>query len=227
MRLIILPSLLLALCVGPLSGQNASPGAPAESAAPAASTLTQAERAKAISYLEETRKDFQAAIAGLSEAQWKFKLAPDRWSVAEVAEHIALAEEMIWSAVGKMMKSPATPEKRAEVTVTDEVILQRIPDRSPKAQAPEQLQPTNKWGTQAELWKAFRRDAPAGDSLREGDAGGFAESHRRPSGAWIDGCVPVAAFQRRALQTAHGADPRGEGGRRFSEKLTALPQIAN
>ena len=36
------------------------------------------------------RKTFLDAIAGLSEAQWKFKPAPDRWSIAEIAEHVIL-----------------------------------------------------------------------------------------------------------------------------------------
>src|SRR5438132_237686 len=58
-----------------------------------AQSLTQADRDRAIKYLESTRQGVQDATAGLSPAQWNFKPAPDRWSVAEVTEHIAAAED--------------------------------------------------------------------------------------------------------------------------------------
>jgi len=59
------------------------------------------------------------------------------------------------------MTSAAAPEKRAEDKMTDEQILQRIPDRSHKAQAPEFLKPTSRWATQAELIRAFEESRTA------------------------------------------------------------------
>ena len=118
--------------------------------------MTKEERERAIEYLKQTQKDFLASIEGVSEAQWKFKAAPDRWSIAETAEHIGLAEQLIWDRIsGKIMKSPPAPEKRAEVKGKDEVILTKVPDRSQKAQAPEQLRPTGKWATKQALVKDF------------------------------------------------------------------------
>jgi hypothetical protein len=75
--------------------------------------------------------------------------------VAEVAEHITVSETGIFGVVQKSMESPATPEKRDEVKGKDEMILQRVPDRSHKAQAPEFLRPTGRWATKADLTKAF------------------------------------------------------------------------
>ena len=54
------------------------------------------------------------------------------------------------------MAGPATPEKRAEVKITDDQILKMVPDRSHKAQAPEFLQPTGRWATREELTKTFQ-----------------------------------------------------------------------
>ena len=140
----------------PLCGQTSpAPAAPKTSAAESTS-LTKEERDRAIEYLKQTQKDFLASIKGVSEAQWKFKAAPDRWSIAETAEHIALAEQTIWDLVsGKIMKSPPAPEKREAAKGKDETILNVIPDRSRKAQAPERLQPTGRWATQAALVKDF------------------------------------------------------------------------
>ena len=132
-----------------------APAAPKTSPA-ASSTLTKEERDRAVDYLKQTQKDFLAATEGLSDAQWKFKAAPDRWSIAEVSEHIAIAEQTIWELVsGKIMKSPATPEKAADAKGKDEIILTKVPDRSRKAQAPEQLKPTGRWATRAALVKDF------------------------------------------------------------------------
>jgi uncharacterized damage-inducible protein DinB len=118
-------------------------------------TLTAQEREAALKQFAATRDNFLKSISGLSEKQWTFKPAPDRWSVAEVAEHITLSESGIFGVVQKSMESPATPEKRDQVKGKDEMILQRVPDRSHKAQAPEFLRPTGRWATKADLTKAF------------------------------------------------------------------------
>ena len=94
--------------------------------------LTADERDAALKNLEATHDMFLKSIAGLSEKQWKFKPAPDRWSVAEVSEHIAVSESSIFGYVhNQIITLPATPEKRAEVKVTDEVILTRVPGPQP------------------------------------------------------------------------------------------------
>jgi hypothetical protein len=150
MKLTFLALLTAAACV-------ASSGLAQTSPTPAGSgSLTKEERERAISYLKETEKAFLAAVDGVSDAQWKFKAAPDRWSVAETAEHIATAEDFIWGRVKEIMKAPANPERRAETAGKDKVIYEKIPDRSHKAQAPEVLKPTGKFATREELVKHFK-----------------------------------------------------------------------
>jgi uncharacterized damage-inducible protein DinB len=126
----------------------------AQAAPPA--TLSPEEREFALKNLQTTHDKFLQSIAGLSQKQWTFKPGPDRWSVAEVAEHITVAESAIFGLIQKqVMASPAAPEKREQVKGKDEIILQRMPDRSHKAQAPEFLRPTSRWPTEADLTKAF------------------------------------------------------------------------
>ena len=142
-----------------LSGLTAVSGW-AQTAAPNA--LTPEERELALKSFQTTRDNFLKSIAGLSEKQWTFKPAPDRWSVAEVAEHIAVSESGLFGLVqNKIMSSPATPDKRAQVKGKDEIVLERIPDRSHKAQAPEFLRPTGRWATEADLTKAFEESRAA------------------------------------------------------------------
>jgi hypothetical protein len=124
--------------------------------APAATPLTPAEREAALKSLQASRDGFLKSIDGLSEKQWKFKPAPDRWSVAEVSEHIAVAESSIFGLVQKqIMMTPPNPEKRGEVAGKDTIVLEKVPDRSHKAQAPEFLKPTNRFATREDTVKAF------------------------------------------------------------------------
>ena len=120
-----------------------------------AQSLTAADREKALKYLESTRQGVIDATKGLSAAQWNFKSAPDRWSVAECMEHIAAAEDYIRGMVTeKVMKAPARPAGE-DVAAIDALVLAQIPDRSNKIQAPDTLKPTNRFGSPDASQKHF------------------------------------------------------------------------
>ena len=128
----------------------------AQTAPAAATPLTPEERAQAVKLLQTTHDNFLKSIAGLSQKQWTFKPAPDRWSVAEVAEHITVSESTIFGLIqARVLTSPAAPEKREQVKGKDQLIIEKVPDRSHKAQAPEILRPTGRWANEADLTKAF------------------------------------------------------------------------
>src|SRR5690348_14204811 len=110
-----------------------------------AQTLSPADRDRAVQYLEQTRDGVVAATKGLSEAQLKYKSAPDRWSVAETLEHIAVSEDFLLANVkNNVMKAPAGPADRDTAKI-DASVLAVIPDRSRKAQAPPELVPKGRW----------------------------------------------------------------------------------
>jgi hypothetical protein len=125
-------------------------------AAPATTTLTQEERDKAIAELEGSKKMFLDATKGLSPAQWNFKSAPDRWSIAECADHIALSEGFIFGLLNeKIMTAPMTPEKRSATAGKDDKLVAMVQDRTYKAKAPEPLDPTKTPMTPEESTKKF------------------------------------------------------------------------
>ncbi|MBM3776177.1 MAG: DinB family protein [Acidobacteria bacterium] len=99
---------------------------------------------------------FLDSITGLSEAQWNFKPGPEVWSVGEVAEHIALSEDMLFSRItAEILKSQPALENKAQAAGRDEAILKMIPDRSQKFKAPEPLVPKRRWASQRELVAHF------------------------------------------------------------------------
>lgn len=127
------------------------------SAVPIAAPITTAERDKAVQYLTAMRDQVFAETEKLSDAQWSYKPGPDRWSVGEVVEHLALAESFLTDAREKIMSGPAAaPEQLAGTKGKDEVILKAIPDRTKKVQAPEPIQPKQRLGTRAQVMAAFR-----------------------------------------------------------------------
>ncbi len=111
-----------------------------------AQELSQAEKDKALQYLESTKQDVLDATKGLSDAQWNFKPGPDRWSIAECMEHIAAAEDFIRDNIANgVMKAPAVPGR--DVVAIDAAIIENVPARKNKVQAPEAIKPTNRFGS--------------------------------------------------------------------------------
>jgi hypothetical protein len=109
-----------------------------------AQDLTAQDRERGLRYLEETRKGVVEATKGLSDAQLKFKPSPDRWSIAEVVEHLALTESAVQNALGQLVNAPAATPGR-DPKELDALILTKVPDRSERFKAPPTLTPTGRW----------------------------------------------------------------------------------
>ncbi|MBM3740900.1 MAG: DinB family protein [Acidobacteria bacterium] len=123
--------------------------------------LTPGERDFLISHLEKSRKEFLASIQGVNKEQWTFKPAPERWSIAECAEHLVATESTLFNMVTKqILKAPIKEGVSRKSQADDEKLIARITDRSWKANAPEMLVPSGKFETPETVEKAFneRRD---------------------------------------------------------------------
>jgi hypothetical protein len=114
-----------------------------DTVAPTEGTLSKKERDYATKLLMDTKNDVLSKIQGLSEAQLKFKPAPDRWSVEECLKHIAVTEQALWQMTEGTLKQPANPDKRSEIKMTDEQLIAMIEDRTQKKQTMDQFKPEN------------------------------------------------------------------------------------
>src|SRR5579872_3846985 len=72
--------------------------------------MSDQERTQVLKWLDDSHQEFLAAIDGTSEAQWVWKPAPERWSVGETAEHIVLAEALLFDSVRKAMAAAPNPD---------------------------------------------------------------------------------------------------------------------
>ena len=152
-----------------------------------AQTLSPAEVNKAVQYLEKTRSGVIKATQGLSPAQWNFKPATNRWSVAEVTEHIAAAEDLLRDMIqNQVMKSPVATNA-ANANQVDAMVMKRVPDRSVKAQAPEPLQPRNRYGSPEASLKHFEESRAKTIELVQSTPDLREHSADSPLGTRLDG----------------------------------------
>ena len=153
-----------------------------------AQDVSQAEKERALQYLESTKKGVLDATKGLSDAQWNFKAAPDRWSLAELIEHLAAAEDMLRGLTQEqVMTSPVAPLRSTEeIKKADESVLAMVPDRTHKVQAPEPLKPTNRFGSPEAAQKHFVESRAATEEYLKNTSGLRAHLSDSPLGK-LDG----------------------------------------
>lgn len=114
-----------------------------------------------LDYYQKTFETLKNSVEGLSPAQLQFKPAADRWSISQCLEHIVLTERTLFDFSKKAMEGPANPERRAEVKVTDEAVINGINDRSHKAKAGEELTGKGVYNSPRQALDALRNDRKA------------------------------------------------------------------
>lgn len=114
---------------------------------PAGQALTKEERKVATEALLSSQKTLLKAIKGLSEEQLNFKPSEDAWSIAECVEHIAISETNIFGIVQMTLQEEPNPERRSEVKMTDDQVLNLIEDRTNKVKTRPEFEPTSKFGS--------------------------------------------------------------------------------
>lgn len=128
-----------------------APGLRASAADP---SMTPEERMHIIKLLEDSQKEYLSYMEDVSEAQWNWKPVPDRWSVGQTAEHILIAERVLFRAVKMAIKSPVDPDWETKTASKTELLERVMPDRTHKAIAPESVQP--KGLSKAEVIQQFK-----------------------------------------------------------------------
>jgi hypothetical protein len=120
----------------------------------AAEPLKAGDRQRLLAHLEMTESWLASELGGLSQAQLTFRMTPESWSIADVVEHLAIAEPQYWQRVQDSMKQPATTEK---LEATDAGILWYGIDRTNRQKTGEARVPHGTFRTAAEALASFRK----------------------------------------------------------------------
>ena len=140
--------------------------------APVETPLSGAERAEALAVLTQAKETFLKATEGLTPAQRAWQPGPDRWSVDQCAEHIAVTGALISDLItGKLLTGPRNPGDRAGIKVVDAKLVPMLLDRSHKAKAPEAIAPKARFKNPGEAEAAFcKSNAVLEDAVRNSPA---------------------------------------------------------
>lgn len=146
-------------------------------------TLSDAERARLLALYERGQRELEELVAATPDELWAKKPAPERWSVAEVVEHLGAAESLLFGMMQQALAAPVDGNwALVEGGMSPESFLGMLQDRSKKFQAPEPLQPKGGM-TRAEALAKFagaravtaefvrRTAAPVKKHLADGPAG--------------------------------------------------------
>ncbi len=96
-------------------------------------------------------------VEGLSPAQWRFREDAERWSIAEIVEHLVVFEGFITGAVTNSLQGPAEPEKTALAGAKEPLVLGLAESRGKKLKAREATRPVGRWVDGTELVAEFRK----------------------------------------------------------------------
>jgi hypothetical protein len=115
--------------------------------------MSRGDRDRLLSYYHATRKQILDAVAGLTPPQWNYKPGAEKWSIAQVVEHLALTEDLLF---GYAQAFFANPLPAPETGARTEEMVEAIKDRSKPANAPSELRPAGRWQAGPEVVDAFR-----------------------------------------------------------------------
>jgi uncharacterized damage-inducible protein DinB len=116
--------------------------------------MDQAKRAAVVTNLQATRDALQHAVAGLSEAQARFKPSPDCWCVEEIVEHLAVTEHGMYRYITELHRITEDPHETQSAAS-----LARTTDRKGlPLQAPERARPKGRFGSLNGALTQFREN---------------------------------------------------------------------
>ena len=97
-----------------------------------------------LNYLEAQRKELRAAIDSVPAAERNTQAAGDRWSVAQVLDHLTIVDRRVASGVRKWIaeaQSAGLGTETATSPVLGTIPAERITDRSRRVEAPQEIRP--------------------------------------------------------------------------------------
>ncbi len=121
-----------------------------------------------IALLRESGKTFVDSFTGLSEARFHWRPGPSRWSIAETAEHVCVAETGSGKLLaGRLTREPTPPEVLAATADGIARIDARLRTRNVPFPAPEIVVPKGRWKSPEEMESVFTTSRSATIALLE------------------------------------------------------------
>ena len=124
-----------------------------------AGPMTPGDRQRLVAHLGMTEAWLESEVNGLSDAQLKFKMTPESWSVEEVVMHLAIAEPQYWDQFKESLARPVTPDFKPQVT--DAQMLWYGIDRTQRTTTGEARVPRDQFPTHEGVTRLVQETAAA------------------------------------------------------------------
>jgi hypothetical protein len=116
--------------------------------------ITDKERETALALLERSRTKLLKAVEGVTEQQARWKPGPERWSILEYVEHLAVSDDELVALVKKSLQTPAYVETEEERRAREQKIRETPVPRGAN-HAPENLKPVARFESLTVAMSAF------------------------------------------------------------------------
>jgi hypothetical protein len=116
--------------------------------------LTDRERERAVHSLTQSRQVLLDVIEGVTESQARWKPAPERWSIFEYVEHLAVSDDALVALIRRSLQTPAQPEAEDQRRQR-ETRIRETPIPRGVNHAPPMLKPSGRFSSLADALKAF------------------------------------------------------------------------
>ncbi len=116
--------------------------------------ITDRERETALALLARSRTAVLKAVDGVTEDQARWKPGPERWSILEYVEHLAVSDDALVALVKRSLEAPAHIESDDE-RKTREQKIRETPIPRGVNHAPSNLRPVARFDSLAEAVAAF------------------------------------------------------------------------
>ena len=118
--------------------------------------MTTDEREFVVEELRASEARLVEVVRDVTPAQAMYRTGPERWSIAEVLEHLVVWESFMLGAVRGALDRPQEPEKRGAVAGKDSLVLGLAASRDKPLKSREAAQPTGRWSDFGEMMAEFR-----------------------------------------------------------------------
>ncbi len=115
------------------------------------------ERQLVLDQLATSQTRLLALVDDLTPQQWNFRETPDRWSIAEVLEHIIVFENFLKGVITRTLTEAAQPEKKPLAPAKEHHVFEIATNRTTKFTAREVTRPTGRFPDPNELVAEFRK----------------------------------------------------------------------
>lgn len=109
----------------------------------------------ALEALRANEQAFHAMLDGLTDEQLAFQETPERWSIAGVAEHLVVTENMFRPMIASAIAAGENPAMEPDSGATDAAIVGMMADRTQTFDAPPEAVPTGRYTSVDQIMADF------------------------------------------------------------------------